>query len=1080
MGLKGNLSTVNLADVFQILIRGNSTGLLRIQAPDGPHFVEIQNGAISIAGRSVGRIMLGDLLVSRGLIDETHLAEALKKQKETGKLLGQMLEEMGLVTMQQLEEALRFQIDEEVCELFNLKSGDFTFLDAATLDAQIAPGGGLVRFKIDPNSLLLEAARRADEWKAVEQRITSQALLFELTAQGKAALQTSEGISPEGLVLLRLALMHRTVETMVVKACLGRVNTNQMLLELWDAGLIEPLPFSAYPALARQHLGLNRAEEARRIAQLALECGTDEEKSEARAVIKCIDRSAEGVSGNTPVEQRRPTEVIRRPPPANLFKKKERTLWPYAVGLLVILAAGTGALFMFKQNDNSNGVRRLDEIKTIASQYMMDGKYTEALELLQDFKSSDEKIQKLAKEYLDARQHEVDLKVQGAVQRFQADIAADKAEDLKLAAVELERLADVHVVNADVEIQRISASAALQDYRGNQRLGEAQARLKAIETTEKAKGLEALQKAYETFLMDNPPEEVAAAARDQLGSIESVLNAGSRALKKAGTLEIAGFEENARQKYEQIKVTCPNSALSAEAEKNLVELERKHAAAQGQVDKIEGLQKQQKSEEARVALIAFLESAPPQELRQRALKAMDGKFQEAEAQALLASAQNATPAVSRQKIIELAEKFPFSKSAARVTLKVRINTLPENADVILNGTSSGKTPLDLDMPVLGPSLVLLSKTGYETEEQILNNSSGENLEVVLNRLPQLTRRIPAPAHAGMLVAAEQVVLGGGAQLVVCSRDDLKVLKRVNLMDSLKAQAELIPLSLSNGQGQIFVESQKSGLFRFSVFNGALSRISLLQPATSQVALFKSPSEDAKWLIGLATRNGFECYDFEHGNLAKNLLFDGETQGGAASDTECLYVPQGKLLNAVIGYSAEKKWSVSMDAVISGAPAYFAAKSTVACVDAMGKITLWNKESKTELHTKLGEQNLSGTCRFGCQSIVGGFLVVIKDQKGIVSIALIDPATAAFIWTSKLPGDAILPAVAIRTSAKETDIGIALCMGDGEKYWLSVLNPANGTLLWSSHLPAKAVAMATDGQFIYVSTEDARLSAYNVK
>ena len=91
MGLKGNLSSVSLAEVFQTLSTGSSTGLLRIQAPEGPRFVEMKNGAISIAGRSAGRVMLGDLLISRGLIDDTRLDEALRLQKETGKMLGEVL-----------------------------------------------------------------------------------------------------------------------------------------------------------------------------------------------------------------------------------------------------------------------------------------------------------------------------------------------------------------------------------------------------------------------------------------------------------------------------------------------------------------------------------------------------------------------------------------------------------------------------------------------------------------------------------------------------------------------------------------------------------------------------------------------------------------------------------------------------------------------------------------------------------------------------------------------------------------------------------------------------------------------------
>jgi hypothetical protein len=149
MGLKGNLANVSLADVFQTLSHGHSTGLLRIQAPEGTRFVEIQDGAISIVSRTASRVPLGDLLVARSLLNDAALKQALARQKESGKLLGEVLVEMGLVQHADLEAALRFQVEEEICDLFLLKEAEFDFLANANLDATMALGGGFMRLRIE-------------------------------------------------------------------------------------------------------------------------------------------------------------------------------------------------------------------------------------------------------------------------------------------------------------------------------------------------------------------------------------------------------------------------------------------------------------------------------------------------------------------------------------------------------------------------------------------------------------------------------------------------------------------------------------------------------------------------------------------------------------------------------------------------------------------------------------------------------------------------------------------------------------------------------------------------------------------
>ena len=66
------------------------------------------------------KVRLGDLLVSKGMIDSAQLEEALAAQKGSGKKLGEVLAERHLVTEEQIAEALSEQLGLEVVDLMNI------------------------------------------------------------------------------------------------------------------------------------------------------------------------------------------------------------------------------------------------------------------------------------------------------------------------------------------------------------------------------------------------------------------------------------------------------------------------------------------------------------------------------------------------------------------------------------------------------------------------------------------------------------------------------------------------------------------------------------------------------------------------------------------------------------------------------------------------------------------------------------------------------------------------------------------------------------------------------------------------
>ena len=101
-------------------------------------------------------------------------------------------------------------------------------------------------------------------------------MLFRLTEDGLRVYKDADGISDEGRVLMRLLQASHTVEGIVQKSCLGRLNANLMLLELWDAQLIEAVTKDEYLWFAKHQMEAGQLQEALRIAVQASKIGSPE------------------------------------------------------------------------------------------------------------------------------------------------------------------------------------------------------------------------------------------------------------------------------------------------------------------------------------------------------------------------------------------------------------------------------------------------------------------------------------------------------------------------------------------------------------------------------------------------------------------------------------------------------------------------------------------------------------------------------------------------------------------------------------------------------------------------------------
>jgi hypothetical protein len=169
MSIEGPLKELGIHDVFQLLDLSRKTGKLTVTSKvrHNRGSVFFKDGAIVYAEIESNPHLLGAQLVRTGRISETDMERARELQiKGDKRRLGQILVTSGSISERELERQVRTQVEEVVFELVGWQEGYFSFDERGSVSP---PTDVLV--SIPTGALLMEGARRIDEWSRIERKI---------------------------------------------------------------------------------------------------------------------------------------------------------------------------------------------------------------------------------------------------------------------------------------------------------------------------------------------------------------------------------------------------------------------------------------------------------------------------------------------------------------------------------------------------------------------------------------------------------------------------------------------------------------------------------------------------------------------------------------------------------------------------------------------------------------------------------------------------------------------------------------------------------------------------------------------
>ena len=283
MAIRGSLKEASLPDMLQLLSMGKKTGCLSVTHRQSFGYIYFERGRICYASIVNRRDRLGDVLVKSGIITQAQLDAAIAVQdRRRDKRLGELLVEGGALTIEALHRAIEVQIQEAVYFLFTWNQGTFNF------EADVVPDQHDHVVSINPESLLLEGARRVDEWSLIEKKIPSFDLVFEV--ERTKVVSSDVALTNEQRIVLDLVDGVRDVQGIVDESGLVEFEVGKALYGLMTAGYIHRIVKSAGPV---QVMSEARAEEHRNLGIAFYKTGMLEEAlREFRRVIELLGSDA--------------------------------------------------------------------------------------------------------------------------------------------------------------------------------------------------------------------------------------------------------------------------------------------------------------------------------------------------------------------------------------------------------------------------------------------------------------------------------------------------------------------------------------------------------------------------------------------------------------------------------------------------------------------------------------------------------------------------------------------------------------------------------------------------------------------
>lgn len=257
---------MDLAQVFQMLALNKKVGLLSIHGTRLWKVLYFDHRGVTVH-HNVHRLL--DRVVASFVRTRRLTEESVDEVRDHAARMGQPLTDSllagGYLQPAELEDQYRAELEEEIYDLFFCKDARFEFHEGAN---QLDGCDGAVdeRFFYNCDSVIMEAARRIDEWTYIRERVPTTAEVFVAVAETIDA----EQFGSDAPAIFELLDGRRNVARVVELTGLSTFQVCKAMSQLADGAAIAPVAPEELVALADQCLAEGRLPDAINLYERAI------------------------------------------------------------------------------------------------------------------------------------------------------------------------------------------------------------------------------------------------------------------------------------------------------------------------------------------------------------------------------------------------------------------------------------------------------------------------------------------------------------------------------------------------------------------------------------------------------------------------------------------------------------------------------------------------------------------------------------------------------------------------------------------------------------------------------------------
>jgi hypothetical protein len=236
MAIEGPLQDIGIHDVFQLLDLARKSGRLTVRsdARDNEGRVYFQAGAVVHATMRDNPHKLTALLRKAGKVSQKELDEAGAAQSSGDtRRIGEILIANGAATRRDVERYMRQGIESVVFDLFSWKEGSFSFSDGLEDNVMIDAA-----VRVSTESLLMEGARRIDEWSRMQDRIPGAQVVPTL-AEPRDGAESFIDLRPAEWEIVTLIDGLHSLRDIAAELALSEFEVAKTVYGMLSTGLIE-------------------------------------------------------------------------------------------------------------------------------------------------------------------------------------------------------------------------------------------------------------------------------------------------------------------------------------------------------------------------------------------------------------------------------------------------------------------------------------------------------------------------------------------------------------------------------------------------------------------------------------------------------------------------------------------------------------------------------------------------------------------------------------------------------------------------------------------------------------------------